>query len=124
MIRKRLAFAAIIGSIAFLGIGCHTCRDHCSNRSDRDDRYCSTAGKGQDGRLAAMSNCDSTATSFGQPGILYNDAPVVGSLPGMGTPFRAENELPFPQTIPSPGVPAAPPFAGTGRNAFDARLPK
>ena len=128
MNRTQIGLAATIGAaVLTAGVGCRTCDRHASQRGDRDDRYCTTAGHEREGRLAGINGCDPATTSYGQPGMVYTDAPVVGSLPGLGSPFpgRPENELPFPQSnIQPPGVPAAPPVAGFGRSAFEARLPR
>lgn len=113
--------AAIAAGMAITATGCRSTCNSASRNSSRDDRFCATSGR-NDGRLAAMPGCDPVVSGFGQSGPVFADGPVVGSMPGMGTPVlpRPENELPFPQTIPNPGVPITPPYAGNGRSAFEA----
>lgn len=123
MNRKRW-LAAITAGMAIVATGCRsTCSGTASRNSSRDDRFCATAGP-SDVRLATMPGCTPVMSGFGQPGAVFADGPVVGSIPGMGTPIptRPENELPFPQTIPNPGVPITPPYSSNGRNAFEANL--
>ena len=124
MNRKRW-IAALAAGLAITATGCRSTCGSASRNSNRDDRFCATSGR-SDGRLAAMPGCDPVVSGFGQPGAMFAEGPVVGSMPGMGTPIptRPENELPFPQTIPNPGVPVAPPYAGNGRTAFEAHLPR
>jgi hypothetical protein len=125
MNRKRW-IAAIAGGMALVATGCRsTCSGTANRNNDRDDRFCAAVGR-SDGRLAVNPGCDPVISGFGQPGPMFADGPVVGSMPGMGTPVppRPDNELPFPQTIPNPGVPVTPPYAGSSRNAFEAHLPR
>lgn len=126
MNRNRWIAAIAVGT-ALAATGCRsTCRDTASRSSDRDNRFCSTATGRSDSRVAANPGCDPVMSGFGQPGAVFADGPVVGSMPVMGTPIapRPDNELPFPQTIPNPGVPVTPPYAGSGRTAFEAHLPR
>lgn len=99
-------------------IGTTGCRSTCnSRRDDRDDRY------GMTSRTKAKTpDCDPVLTGYGQPLMTGS---VVGSLPGAGMPTiggeRPDGELPFPQTIPSPGVPSAPPVASIPGPAFGTK---
>jgi hypothetical protein len=110
----RLALFALTASLLATA-GCRTCGDRRS--SNRDDRDCTTSRIGTSRQPA---NCDPVMTGYGQP-IMQGS--VVGAIPS-GAPISGsgDGELPFPQsTIPSPGVPSAPPVASIPSPAFGVR---
>lgn len=114
MTTRILMIGLAVGLVATTG--CHSpCK---SRRDDRDDRYGMTSRP-----KSRPADCDPVLTGYGQPilpGSVVGSVPGSGSMPTMGGD-RPESELPFPQTIPNPGVPNSPPVASIPGPAFGTK---
>lgn len=111
MTTRILMIGLAVGLLATTG-----CRSTC--KSSRDDRYGMTSRP-----KSRAADCDPVLTGYGQPmlpGSVVGSLPGSGSMPTMGGD-RPESELPFPQTIPSPGVPTSPPVASIPGPAFGTK---